>query len=83
MAKKRFTAEQIIGDLREERCFWPRAKRGGRVQVDRSDGADLLPVAQRVRRAADGPGQTVEGLREGEYEEAQFRVVKSLNELIA
>ena len=37
------------------------------VEADRGDRTDLLPVTEGVRRAADGPGQTVEDLREGEH----------------
>ena len=35
------------------------------MQEDLSDGADVLAVAQRVRRAAAGSGQAVEGVGEG------------------
>ena len=67
MASKRFTPEQIISKLRRSRgALGPGRKDGGRVQADRSDGADVLPVAQRVRRTATGSGQAVQGVGEGE-----------------
>ena len=67
MASKRFTPERIISKLRRSRgALGPGRKGGGRVQADRSDGADVLPVAQRVRRTATGSGQAVQGVGEGE-----------------
>ncbi len=36
------------------------------MPADRSDGADVQPVAQRVGRTATGSGQAVEGVGEGE-----------------
>ena len=36
------------------------------MQTDRSDGVDVVPVAQRVERTATGSGQAVEGVGEGE-----------------
>ena len=68
MARKRFTAGQIIMKLSEaEVGLAPRTDGGTGVEADRGDRADLLPVAEGVRRAADGPGQEVEGVGEGEY----------------
>ena len=68
MAGKRFRAEQIIMKLREAEVGLAQGQRVGQVskQMGVSE-ADLLPVAQRVRRAAVGPGQEVEGIGEGEY----------------
>ena len=56
MAGKRFSAEQIIIKLREaEVGLAPRTEGGTGVEADGGERADLLPVAQRVRRA---PGWT-------------------------
>ena len=68
MAGKRFRAEQIIIKLREVEVGLAQGQRVGTgVEADGGERADLLPVAQRVRRAPVGPGQEVEGVGEGEY----------------
>ena len=47
MARQRFTPEQIISKLREAEVLLAQGeKMGCGVQADRSDGADVLPVAQ-------------------------------------
>ena len=63
MAGKRFSAEQIIMKLREAEVGLAQGQRVG--QVSKQMGVseqNLLPVAQRVRRAPVGPGQEVEGV---------------------
>ena len=79
MARKRFTAEQIIMKLRAvgRGRSSPRTDGGPGVQTDWGDRADLLPVAQGVRRASTESGQAVEGVGEGEcpVEEASGRSV--------
>ena len=68
MAGKRFRAEQIIMKLREAEVGLAQGQRVGQVfEADGGERADLLPVTEGVRRAAVGPGQEVEDLREGEY----------------
>ena len=68
MAGKRFRAEQIIMKLREAEVGLAQGQRVGQVSKQMGvSRADLLPVAQRVRRAPVGPGQEVEGVGEGEY----------------
>ena len=57
MPGKRFGAEQII-PCRKPRWTWPRVG----LQKNRCDGADVLPLAQGVRRHSDGPGQANEDL---------------------
>ena len=64
---KKFTAEQIIGKLREAEVELSRGKKVPETcREDRCDGADVLPLEEGVRRSADGPGQAAEGTREGE-----------------
>ena len=78
MARKRFTAEQIIMKLREAEVGLAQGQTVGQgVQTDWGDRADLLPVAQGVRRASTESGQAVEGVGEGEcpVEEASGRSV--------
>src|SRR5471030_867711 len=38
------------------------------LQGSRDHSADVLPLAEGVRRAKDGPGETIEGAGEGERE---------------
>ena len=67
MPKKRHSAEQIIAKLREAEVEI--AKGHHRPQSppqDRRHRADLLPLAQGVRRPAGRPGQAAEGAGEGE-----------------
>ena len=78
MARKRFTAEQIIMKLREAEVGLAQGQTVGQVcKTDWGDRADLLPVAQGVRRASTESGQAVEGVGEGEcpVEEASGRSV--------
>ena len=64
---KKFTAEQIIGKLREAEVELARGKKvPGDLPQDWCDGADVLPLEEGVRRAADGPGEAAEEARKRE-----------------
>ena len=67
MAKRRHRPEQVINKLREAEVA---IAEGSTVAIalppDRSDRADLLPLAQRVRGSQDRPGQAPEASGVGE-----------------
>ena len=71
---KKFTAEQIIGKLREAEVELARGKTV--LEVVRKLGVteQTLLLEAGIRWAADGPGQAAEGSREGEHQtEAALR----------
>jgi hypothetical protein len=64
MPGKRLGAEQIIPKLREAEVDLAKSLTVAQAcKKHRCDGADVLPLAQGVRRHSDGPGQ---GPGEGE-----------------
>ena len=61
---KKFTAEQIIGKLREAEVGFAQGENRARGGAEAwGDRADVLPVEAGVRRPADGPGEAVAGGR--------------------
>ena len=68
MSRKRYTPEQIISMLREAEVA---LSQGQSVDPGMSYAwcvrAELLPLAQRVRRASYRPGQAPQGAGEGEW----------------
>ena len=64
---KKHTAEQIVNLLRQiEVGSGEREDDAASVQGSRDHGADVLPLAQGVRRVAGGPGAAAEGTGAGE-----------------
>ena len=64
---KKHTPEQIVNVLRQiEVAIGERQDDPGSVPGSRNHGADLLPLAQGIRRAEGGPGQAAEGAGAGE-----------------
>ena len=64
---KKHSAEQIIGKLREAEVEISKGQTIGQSRQEAGDhGADVLPLAQGVRRPADRPGQAAQGAGEGE-----------------
>ncbi len=65
MAPMRYTAEQIVGKLREVELvlglWWVI---GTGLQADWGDGADLLSLEAGVRGPDSGTGKAAEGARE-------------------
>ena len=62
MARKRHTAEQVVNLLRQVEVGIANGKTTGLgMQGSADHGADILPLAQGVRRVAGGPGEAVEG----------------------
>ena len=67
MARKRFTAEQIILKLREAEVAQSQGKTVVQVcKLIGGDRSDLLPVEEGVRGSEDGPSQTSQVAGEGE-----------------
>ena len=66
MAWKRYTAEQIIGMLREAEVRLSQGEKTGQVCRSGGIGADILPVASGVWRPEGRPGETSKGVRERE-----------------
>ena len=67
MARKRYTAEEIIGHLRTIEIELGKGLAVvGRLSETRDHRADLLSVEERIRRVARGSGQTAEGAGAGE-----------------
>ena len=74
MKKKGFSAEQIIGKLREAEVFLIQGSPVGEVSRKLGGhGADLLPVEARVWRDAAGSGPKAEGVGQREAQEAGGR----------
>ena len=66
---KKHTAEQIVNLLRQIEVGVANGKTtAAGLQGSRDHGADLLPLAQGVRRVAGGPGAAAEGAGAGERE---------------
>ena len=66
MARKRFTAEQIILKLREAEVSMAQREGGGPgVQADGGNRTDLLPVEKGIGGPEDGSGQAAQGAGEG------------------
>jgi hypothetical protein len=67
MERKGFTAQTGHQHVEKSRgSAGPEREDGSGVQADRSDGANVLPVAQSVGRTTARSGQAVAGIREEE-----------------
>src|SRR5216684_1848670 len=69
MPIKRYKAEQIVTMLRQIEVSIANGKTTPRACKEAEiHNADVLPLAEGVRRAEDGPGETTEGTGEGEWQ---------------
>jgi hypothetical protein len=67
MPIKRYKPEQIVTMLRQIEVGIANGKNHSTsLQRSRDHNPDVLPLAERIRRFEDGPGQATEGLGKGE-----------------
>lgn len=66
MAWKNYTAEQIIGMLREAEVRLSQGEKTGSICRGLGIGAELLPLAPRVWRLEGNASSATEGVGEGE-----------------
>ena len=67
MARKRYSAEQIIGYLREAEVLLAKGITIGQVCRDRCYRANVLSLATRLWKFERGSSQTYEGSGKGKY----------------
>ena len=70
---KKYQPEQVVNLLRQIEVAVANGEDDGPgIEGSRDRGADVLSMAQGVRRAASGPGETAEGVGAGELEAEAF-----------
>ena len=69
---KKYQPEQVVNLAADRSGSSERQDDGTGFEGSRDRGADVLPMAQGVRRSAGGPGEAVEGTGAGELEAEAF-----------